>query len=287
MVGCCLTRRCLTAPQRTCSPRRGRTVGRTRARHHRSGVGCCGITGGFASARSVGRATLCPLEQANSSALESEPASPTLAVRLHAWSGSFALSGFALIHLWVGLAPLWSVDAAQIAFQTQPRRSLPVTALLLLCVWVPLAWHAGYGIWQTSGLLTPQQRVRWRQEPKLRRRALSGISGLCVLAFLTWHWAGLVFPDGLLFGAAPDTFETLERQLASVDSWGIPVAATLYSLGSCLVLGHAAYGVCTSPLSARLRARYPRGFVRAIAAVAALTVVPMWLGVLHFATGWP
>jgi hypothetical protein len=159
---------------------------------------------------------------------------------------------------------------------------------MLTWVFLPLLWHSSYGLWLSVGLFRDRpSAARQVADVRRRRRALQSITGCLVLAFLFWHLSGLSFPGGLLAGAATDSYDRLILDLSSTGALGVPVAACLYTLGSSVTLLHAAHGLLTSLHAARLVQRFPRAAPRVIWGLLGLTLVPLWLGVLHFATGWP
>ena len=209
---------------------------------------------------------------------------------MHAVCGVLGLTSFSLVHLWAGLGVLWGRGGFHTAYHVHEQRPTWFQLLMFAWVFAPLVVHGGYGLWLALGLLRPKadsEAAGELSEAQRRRRAIQGVTGCFILAFLLWHWASLTFPDGLLGGAATDSYDRLVALLSSTGLLGIPVAAGLYTLGSLVTLLHAAHGLWRSTLFRGLRERFPKHFARSVIAIFALTFIPVWVGVLHFATGLP
>jgi hypothetical protein len=212
-----------------------------------------------------------------------------LVPRVHALLGLFGLGSFALVHLWAGLSVLWGREWFHKAYHVQEQRPTWFQWVLFAWVGVPLAVHASYGLWLLLGGLRPGRRGSEGASSavRLRRQRIQAATGGIVLVFLLWHLSGLSFPNGLLAGAATDTYDRLVEQLSSTGLFGIPVSAAVYTFGSLVTLAHAGHGAWSSELLRDLRVRFPKHFTPLIVVGCVLTFVPVWVGVLHFATGWP
>jgi hypothetical protein len=108
-------------------------------------------------------------------------------------------------------------------------------ALEVALVWVPLAFHVGYGIWLSQTSLEQPSAERTRS---LLLRA----SGFAALAFIAYH--AFCFRLPILRGERDGT--DVANQLAlslSTTEWGIPIPAIVHLLGLAVVSVHLAAGL--------------------------------------------
>lgn len=202
--------------------------------------------------------------------------------RLHSLSGAVPLVVFLLAHLTTNAAALWG----QRSYDTWVERvhALPGLAVLeIFGLLVPLAVHAGLGIWlsrsASPSLVTYPFARSWSY-------VLQRVSGVAVLVFLVVHlWEFRV--QKWLFGMDTRSFYPALAAGLSSTRWGIPWRALLYVGGLLAVCVHLANGLfgfaCTWGLVVSRRAQ-----VRWFALTAALGVLAFVVGtstVLHFATG--
>lgn len=206
--------------------------------------------------------------------------------RLHSLSGVVPLAVFLLAHLWTNAAALWgqrSFDAAVARINALPGLIL----LEIFGIFVPLAFHAGYGIW-----LTRRARPNVVTYPFARNwgYVLQRVSGVAVLAFLLLHlWELRV--QKWLFGMDTRSFYPVLASGLSSTQWGIPWRALLYLgglLATCVHFANGLFGfACTWGLVVSRRAQ--RRLFTISTALGVLTFVVGAGTVLHFATGpfWP
>ncbi len=145
-------------------------------------------------------------------------------------SGVVPLSVYLLIHSASYFAALLGAEALQARAAGSPSFLLE-----LLLVWLPFAFHAGYGFWLTTQPL--------ESEPSERSRSLwLRVSGIAAFAFVTAHAAWLRGP--LLRGerASEDIPDMLAAGL-STTAWGVPFIAAAHLLGLAAIATHLAAGL--------------------------------------------
>ena len=151
--------------------------------------------------------------------------------KLFSLSGALPLAFFLVEHTWANASALRGQDAYVATVDSLARIPLlPVVEVLL--VFVPLAYHALYGVWM---MRTPVAD----EPPYGRRLALTNrIAAIAAFAFIVWHfwetrvqaWRGL---DPHAF------YATLAWRLST--TWhGFPVRAVLYLLGVTSAVAHLA-----------------------------------------------
>ena len=172
--------------------------------------------------------------------------------RLFSLSGVVPLGFFLLAHTWANVSALRGQEAYVHTIEALLHVPLLVVLEIAL-VLVPLAYHAGYGLWLMRGGVG---------EPRAygRRLAITDRgAALVALAFIVWHvyelrvgaWRG---------GLAPEAFyATLVWHLSS--TWhGFPVRAVLYLFGVTATVFHFAagayaYGVTSGLLATKQQKR--------------------------------
>lgn len=172
--------------------------------------------------------------------------------RLFSLSGVVPLGFFLLAHTWANVAALRGQHAYVGMVESLVHVPLLVVLEVLL-VFVPLAYHAGYGLWlMRAGIGTTL--------PYGRRLAVTDrVAAVTALAFILWHvfelrvraWRG---------GLAPEAFyATLVWHLSS--TWhGFPVRAVIYLFGVTATVFHFAcgawsYGVTSGLLASKRQKR--------------------------------
>jgi succinate dehydrogenase / fumarate reductase cytochrome b subunit len=120
-------------------------------------------------------------------------------------------------------------------------QSIPGLGALEVCgIYLPLLFHAGYGIWTM------------RENPSARRRSphdvpwavpLQRATGLVTLAFLTIHLISLRLKVALGTMHPSDLYSALTDTLGATTSLGLPVAAMLYLIGLAAASYHLASGL--------------------------------------------
>lgn len=167
-----------------------------------------------------------------------EPGAPagdsrgSLARRLHSLAGVLPLGLFLLLHLGTNARALWGAERFEQAMSAVQRaRWLPAVELLLLAL--PLAFHAGYGLWLA------RERGVLGEEPKLREwlrllQRLTGVGALCFLGAHLWHFR----LARLLGRARPEDYTAMLLELLNR-----PGAYAGYVLGVSAVVFHFAHGL--------------------------------------------
>lgn len=202
--------------------------------------------------------------------------------RLHSLSGVVPLGGFLVEHLWTNASALWGqrhFDAAVARIEALPG----LVAIEVFGIFLPLAFHAGYGLW-----LTRRSRPNVGSYPLARNWGylLQRLSGVVLLAFLAFHlWEFRI--QKWLFGMDSRSFYPVLAAGLSSTPWGIPWRAVFYLLGliaACAHLGNGLFGfACTWGIVVSRAAQ--RRLFAVCCAIGAGTFVLGTLTVLHFATG--
>jgi succinate dehydrogenase/fumarate reductase cytochrome b subunit (b558 family) len=155
--------------------------------------------------------------------------------RLHALAGAVPLGAFLLLHLVGQSAALGGRDGF-VRSASSPVSAASI-ALEVALVYLPLAFHAGYGLLACVGLAPARrQSIRAARRP-LERRTLQLATGIVVGVFLLVHlwqfrvrlWVGELEPS--------DFFDELCASLSSTAFGGVPLTA----LGYLIALGAVAF----------------------------------------------
>jgi succinate dehydrogenase / fumarate reductase cytochrome b subunit len=165
--------------------------------------------------------------------------------RAHSLSGAIASGGFLLLHLWTQGRALSGWQAYNQAVSWGARSPLWI-ALEVSFIHVPLLYHAGYGlnamVRKRSDSSPPGGLSRYPYR-KAWVRALQHSTGLIALIFVAYNlwqfrwqlWLGNVTPE--------DLFPRLCAMLSSTTSWGAPVAAFSYLVGTSACIVHFCNGL--------------------------------------------
>lgn len=160
--------------------------------------------------------------------------------RLHSLSGVVPLAGFLAEHLWTNAAALGGharFDHAVAQIQTLP--ALPLVELF--GVFLPLLFHAGYGI-----VVALQGSANPGAYPYARNwlYVLQRVSGVVVLVFVLAHLWELRVQKWLFGMSAAAFYPKLEAHLAW--TWaGVPWIAIGYLIGISAAVFHLANGLVT------------------------------------------
>jgi succinate dehydrogenase / fumarate reductase cytochrome b subunit len=192
------------------------------------------------------------------------------------------VGAFLILHLWTyGRA----IGGKQALDEVASDRGSPYLWLVeAVFIWLPLAFHAAYGLKLGFGA-----RANVGRYPYTRNwmYVLERATGIVALIFLVYHLLEYRIPLALGKLTRADLFEHLCASMSATSRWGIPVAALAYLLGIAACTFHLAnglYGVCfswgvtTSERATRLAA----------GAFGVLGIVLFALGantVIYFATG--
>lgn len=158
--------------------------------------------------------------------------------RFHSLTGALPLGLFLLGHLWAQTRALTGFGAYQSAIGFGlPTRLWMVLEVLL--VYLPLLFHAGYGIaiakQRSKGLGNQPYRQSWAWW--LQR--VSGGVALVFIAYHFWQFRWQVWQGRL---TEQDFFPLLCATL-SATTWGVPLTAFGYMLGSAACVAHFCNGL--------------------------------------------
>jgi succinate dehydrogenase / fumarate reductase cytochrome b subunit len=209
--------------------------------------------------------------------------------RLHAFAGAIPLGAFLLLHLVEQSAALRGRDGQS---PLEPRSPL-LLALEIALVYVPLCFHAGYGVFASVAQARATRQVAAAPAPgkptnrTIERRTFQLATGAVVGLFLLAHlwqfrvrlWTGELEPA--------DFFDELSAGLSSTAFGGVPLTALGYLIALGAVAFHFSnglYGACRTwgiPLGER-SARATTGLLVAagvgLFALGAITVIYLATG---------
>lgn len=209
--------------------------------------------------------------------------------RLHSLTGCIALGGFLLLHLWTQGQALGGWEAYDRAVWWAGR-SWPVRVLEVLLIYLPLSYHAAYGlsvILRPAGLRQRRSSLSRGGYRKGWARALQHSTGAITLAFIVFHLWQFRWPLWLGQLEARDVFPLLCAQLSSTNSWGIPLFAFVYLAGSAACIAHFCNGLSAACFHFGLTQtrRTARRVAWACGALGVLLFAFACLTVLYLATG--
>jgi succinate dehydrogenase/fumarate reductase cytochrome b subunit (b558 family) len=165
--------------------------------------------------------------------------------RLHSLTGVVPVGVFLIQHLWINAKALQGQRVYDDA--VGEIRHLPyLFALEVLGIYLPLAFHALYGV-----ALTMQGRpnVGRYPYPKNWSYTLQRVSGMVAFAFIVYHLWEFRIQVALGKMTADDYFPALCENLSSTTGAGIPLVAIAYLCGVGAAAYHFAnglYGFCFS-----------------------------------------
>lgn len=209
----------------------------------------------------------------------------------------FSLTGVAPIGCFL-VMQLWSYSSAlngRHAFASSAANAGPSAYLWVLealLIWLPLSFHAIYGI-----VISLEARPNVRTYPYARNwtYVLQRVSGIVVLVFIGYHAYSVPIQVALGNLDQDDVFAELCATLSSTVSGGIPAVAVGYLVGIAAACYHFANGLTNFCFSWGITTS--RRASRRVAGVAGLLAIAMFaLGassVIYFATGsrvvlsWP
>lgn len=193
------------------------------------------------------------------------------------------LGVFLLLHLWSYSSALNGRHAFEERF-AQSGQSPYRWVLEALLVWIPLAFHAGYGL-----AVSFEARPNARRYPYARNRAylMQRLSGIVVLAFIGHHAYHVPIQVALGNLEPHGVFPELCESLSSTMAGGIPVMAVGYLIGIAATCYHFASGLTNFCFSWGITTS--RKANRRAAGIAGLIAIALFaLGassVIYFATG--
>jgi succinate dehydrogenase / fumarate reductase cytochrome b subunit len=203
--------------------------------------------------------------------------------RLHSLTGVVPLGAFLLLHLWTSSALLGS----RAAYDRQVgalHGSAVLTALEIVLVLVPLAYHAGYGVWRS---LQPREAHAYDSD---LMHTLERASGVLVLVFLGAHFYELRWQT-LIGGLQVSSYSTKLVEHLSWTTGGVPFIALGYLLGIAATIFHLVNGMTSFCITwgytaTELAQRRARLLFRALGVVfflvGAATVIQLASGIRFF-----
>lgn len=164
--------------------------------------------------------------------------------KLHSLSGVVPVGLYLVFHLWTNARALQGQQVYDQAV-TEIAHLPYLLALEILGIYVPLLFHALYGI-----KLAFESRPNVRRYPYSRNwmYALQRLSGLLAFAFIAYHVWEFRVQVALGHMQKSDFFPTLCSSLSSTHA-GIPVIALVYLVGVAAAVFHftnGLYGFCFS-----------------------------------------
>jgi len=159
------------------------------------------------------------------------------------WSGSIPLPAFLLLHISRELALSFSSDVSEVV------RPVPGVAGVLssvALVWLPLALHAGLGVWlllrQAGQRPSGNAPSHARADTGWLPRRVSQVTSLLALAFLLYH--AREYPLSVALGESdPSDVGFILLARLSATSYGVPLRSFVYLLGLAATVTHASLGM--------------------------------------------
>jgi succinate dehydrogenase / fumarate reductase cytochrome b subunit len=155
--------------------------------------------------------------------------------RLHSLTGVVPLGAFLLLHLWTSSALLGSRDAYDRQVGAL-HGSAVLTVLEIVLVLLPLAYHAGYGVWRS---LQPREAHAYDSD---LMHTLERASGVLVLVFIGAHFYELRWQT-LTGGLQVGSYSTKVVEHLSWTTGGVPFIALGYLLGIAVTIFHLVNGM--------------------------------------------
>jgi succinate dehydrogenase/fumarate reductase cytochrome b subunit (b558 family) len=207
-----------------------------------------------------------------------------LLAKLHSLTGLVPVGTFVVLHLYTNAQALGGQAAFDAAVGRSNRLPFPL-AVEVLGLWLPLAYHALYGLHRVLG-----SRPQLGAYPFARNWAYFGqrLTGVVALLFVAWHLWQLRVQVLLGQMNRSDYFQELCSRLGGTGTLGVPWFALGFLGAMAAVAFHLANGVhgfcfswgITGSLGSSRRASAVCGLGGvALFAVGASTI-------LYFATGW-
>ncbi|MEO8800594.1 MAG: hypothetical protein ABI551_22075, partial [Polyangiaceae bacterium] len=204
--------------------------------------------------------------------------------RLHSLCGVVPLGAFLVEHLWATAGAMKSRSAFDSRVLWLDRTKIGLVFELLF-IWLPLAFHALYGIALAFDRAETDVDSPY---PGTRFRPILRVSGLLSLLFIGWHsWEA---PLARLFGRVPvDGMLDLVTAHLSTTVRGVPWHAIGYFIGLFVTILHFGFGL-VSFVHRRQLADSELSLRRWTFRIGALSLIALlvgWATTLSLATGWP
>lgn len=158
--------------------------------------------------------------------------------RLHSLSGVVPLGAFLVLHLWTATQALLGRERFEDAVLESNARAFG-TVFEFALVWLPLLFHAGYGVALTFRSQVNVQRYPYGKNWGYVMQRVSGLVAMCFVGFHLYQYRWQRW-NGKLTEA--DFYGELCASLSSTHA-GVPWMALAYLVGSAAVIFHFAYGL--------------------------------------------
>jgi len=202
--------------------------------------------------------------------------------RLHSLSGVFPVGIFLVAHLSTNARALWGQPAYAITARHIARLPL-VWFVEIVCVLLPLAFHALYGV---RLALEGRPNPGHYPESKTWLYTFQRVTGFIAFAFILWHvWDLRLSRLGGTTGT--EVYYPMLSERLSSTTGGVPLVAFGYLVGITASVAHFFYGLFTFSLGEGLCAspRSRRALGGALGLIGALIFLIGADTALHFATG--
>jgi len=159
--------------------------------------------------------------------------------KLHSLSGAVPLGAFLVLHLWTTAHGMNGREAYERAVAASYERPLFVL-LEVVFVYVPLLFHAGYGI-----QLAVSGRPNVNRYPTAKNwgHLMQRVTGALALAFIVYHAGQFRLPVLLGRMDPTDFFPQLCASLSSTSWGGLPLVAAAYVVGVAACAFHFSNGL--------------------------------------------
>jgi succinate dehydrogenase / fumarate reductase cytochrome b subunit len=203
--------------------------------------------------------------------------------KLFSLSGVVPIGAFLVMHLWTYSSALNGRHAFEESYGQGARA--PYQWLFgLLFIWLPLVYHAGYGLW-----LSFEGRPNVKSYPYAKNWAYlwQRISGIIALLFIGYHAYQVPIQVALGNLEPGEVFPAMCASLSSTALGGLPLVAVGYLIGIAATCYHFANGLTNFCFSWGITTS--RRASRRVAGLAGLFAIVLFaLGansVIYFATG--
>jgi succinate dehydrogenase / fumarate reductase, cytochrome b subunit len=170
----------------------------------------------------------------------------TLLKKLHSLSGVVPLGAFVVLHLWITSSIAGSRDIYD--RQISVVHGGPLQVLEVVLVFVPLAYHAAYGLWLTLSRKGSSSAPPDADDADDHgyatdlMRSLQRVSGIVVLLFIAFHvWDTRL--QTFTKGIPVDAYSTRLVERLSSTQGGIPWFAIAYVIGVAATAFHLGNGL--------------------------------------------
>ena len=155
--------------------------------------------------------------------------------RLFSLAGVVPLGVFVVVYLWTAANAMRGREAFEAAWAEWTMHPF-AWAIEVFGFWLPLAYHAGYGL---KVMFEGRSNVRRYPYGRNLMFLLQRVSGIAALAFIVFHAWRFELREA---ASANDKFGLLCGELSST-SFGLPLLASAYLVGLAAVVFHLSNGL--------------------------------------------